>query len=197
MQDRKDVGARGYGLPMTRYAALLRGIMPSNPNMSNEKLRGVFTGLGFESVASVLSSGNIVFATEETPGAELEDRIQEALNAELGIPGGTVIRDHSELRALLDRDPFAGYTHGRETYLTVTFFKDSAHSRVEMPADTDPRTKVVGYDDQARAFLSIIDNSVPNSPNFMMWLERNYGKNITTRTWLTVQRVVKKMESPK
>lgn len=182
---------------MTRYAALLRGIMPSNPNMSNEKLRGVFTGLGFESVASVLSSGNIVFATEQTSGAELEERIQQALNAELGIAGGTIIRDQAELRALLDRDPFAGYTHGRETYLTVTFFKDGAHSRVEMPADTDPRTKVVGYDEQARAFLSIIDNSAPNTPNFMVWLERNYGKNITTRTWLTVQRIVKKMESLK
>lgn len=180
---------------MTRYAALLRGIMPSNPNMSNEKLRGVFTGLGFRSVASVLSSGNIVFDTEQTPAGELEDRIQQALHAELGIPGGTLIRDHAELRALLDRDPFAGYTHSRETYLTVTFFKDSAHARVEIPADTDPRTKVVGYDREVRAFLSIIDNSTPNSPNFMVWLERNYGKNITTRTWLTVQRIVKKLEA--
>lgn len=184
---------------MTRYAALLRGIMPSNPNMSNEKLRGVFSGLGFESVASVLASGNIVFATEETAGAELEDRIQEALNAELGIPGGTIIRDHAELRGLLDRDPFAGYTHGRETYLTVTFFKDPEHPRAGLPPEgTDASTtKIIGYDEQARAFLSIIDNSSPNTPNFMAWLERSYGKDITTRTWLTVQRVVKKMESLK
>ncbi|MGI5217040.1 DUF1697 domain-containing protein [Nocardia sp. CA-290969] len=183
---------------MTRYAALLRGIMPSNPNMSNEKLRGVFTGLGFDAVASVLASGNIVFATEETAGAELEDRIQQALNTELGIPGGTIIRDYAELRALLDRDPFAGYTHGRETYLTVTFFKDAAHPRAGLPpAETDPSTKILGYDEQSRAFLSIIDNSSPKTPNFMAWLERSYGKDITTRTWLTVQRVVKKMESLK
>ncbi|MFI5718085.1 DUF1697 domain-containing protein [Nocardia sp. NPDC051750] len=182
---------------MTRYAALLRGIMPSNPNMSNEKLRGVFTGLGFESVASVLASGNIVFATETTPGAELEDRIQDALNAELGIPGGTIIRDYAELRALLDRDPFAGYTHGRETYLTATFFKDAAHPRVELPTESDPLTQVVGYDTEARAFLAMSDNSTPKTPDFMSWLERNYGKDITTRTWLTVQRIVKKMESVK
>ncbi|MGW0182832.1 DUF1697 domain-containing protein [Nocardia sp. NPDC003345] len=180
---------------MTRYAALLRGIAPSNPNMSNEKLRGVFTGLGFESVSSVLSSGNIVFTAESTPAADLEDRIQEALNAELGIPGGTIIRDHAELRALLDRDPFAGYSHCRETYLVATFFKDAAHAKVRPPAEPDPLTTVVGYDRQARAFLAIIDNSSPKTPNFMAWLERSYGKDITTRTWLTVQRVVKKMES--
>lgn len=180
---------------MTRYAALLRGIMPSNPNMSNEKLRGVFTGLGFESVASALSSGNIVFATDTVPGAELEERIQDALNAELGIPGGTIIRDHGELRALLDRDPFVGYTHGRETYLTATFLKGAAPPRGELPTESDPLTKVVGYDAEARAFLAISDNSTPRTPNFMAWLDRNYGKDITTRTWLTVQRIVHKMES--
>ena len=180
---------------MTTYAALLRGIMPSNPNMSNEKLRGVFSGLGFESVASVLASGNIVFTTEQAGGAVLEQRIQEALNTELGISGGTILRTYAELRALLDRDPFTGYTHSRETYLTATFFKDSAHARIEMPTEPDPLTTVVGYDEPARVFLSIIDNSSPQSPNFMAWLERTYGKNITTRTWLTVQRIVKKIES--
>ncbi len=35
---------------MRRYAALLRGIAPSNPNMTNDKLRGVFEGLGLEGV---------------------------------------------------------------------------------------------------------------------------------------------------
>lgn len=34
---------------MHRYAALLRGIGPGNPNMRNDKLRGVFEGLGLES----------------------------------------------------------------------------------------------------------------------------------------------------
>ena len=28
----------------------------------------------------------------------------------------------------------------------------------------------------------------------MTWLEKVYGKDITTRSWLTVQRVVRKLE---
>ena len=40
-----------------------------------------------------------------------------------------------------------------------------------------------------------IDNSTGATPDFMARLEKTYGKDITTRTWLTVQRVVKKMES--
>lgn len=42
---------------MTTYVALLRGIVPLNPNMRNEKLRGVFEKLGFTNVRTVISSG--------------------------------------------------------------------------------------------------------------------------------------------
>jgi uncharacterized protein (DUF1697 family) len=45
---------------MNRYAALLRGIAPSGVNMTNDKLRGVFEALGFETVGSVLASGTRV-----------------------------------------------------------------------------------------------------------------------------------------
>jgi uncharacterized protein (DUF1697 family) len=46
-----------------KYVALLRGIGPSNPNMRNEKLRGVFEKLGFDNVQTVISSGNVLFQT--------------------------------------------------------------------------------------------------------------------------------------
>lgn len=181
---------------MHRYAALLRGIMPSNPAMSNDKLRGVFESLGMQQVSSVLASGNILFATEETDVPTLEQRIQEGLQEHLGIAGGTIVRSLDELRTLLDSDPFPGLTHGRGTYLTATFLKDGSGHDVELPADPDPRTRVVGYDEAARVFLAVIDNSDPGStPDFMAWLDRTYGKDITTRTWLTVQRIVKKLEA--
>lgn len=180
---------------MTRYAALLRGIAPSGRNMTNDKLRATFAGLGFEVVASVLSSGNIVFSTARTEVPALEDRIQQALRTELGIPGGTIVREHHQLRTLLDSDPFAGLTHGRGTYLTATFLKDGSGAPRELPEQPDPLTRVVGYDQEAGVFLTVTDNSNPGkTPDFMSWLEKTYGTGITTRTWLTVQRIVKKLE---
>ncbi|TNC18320.1 DUF1697 domain-containing protein [Georgenia sp. 311] len=180
---------------MGRYAALLRGIAPSNPSMTNDKLRGVFEGLGLESVGSVLASGNIVFRSTEADVPALEDRIQEALRTGLGIGGGTIVRELTELRDLLDRDPFDGLTHGRGSYLTVTFLKARPHA-VPLPPEPDPLTRVVGYDEGAGAFLAVIDNSEPGrTPDFMVWLDRAYGKDITTRTWLTVQRIVRKLEA--
>ncbi|MFC8043947.1 DUF1697 domain-containing protein [Nocardia sp. NPDC057353] len=179
---------------MTRYAALLRGIMPSNKNMANDKLRGVFESLGCTRVGSVLASGNIVFDAADTDVPALEDRIQGALREQLGIGGGTIVRSHAELRALLDSDPFDGRKHERGSYLIATFFKHGAVTG--LPANDDPRAEVIGYDEAARAFLAVVDNSDPGkTPDFMAWLEKAYGKDITTRTWLTVQRIVKKLEA--
>ena len=181
---------------MHRYAALLRGIAPSGRNMTNDKLRGVFERLGFEGVASVLASGNIVFRAADADVPRLEERIEDALASDLGIASRTIIRAHSELSALLDSEPFPGLTHGRATYLTATFLKDATTAPDVIPEHPDSRTRVVRYDRAARAVLAITDNSDPGTtPDFMSWLEKSYGKDITTRTWLTVQRVVKKLES--
>ena len=182
---------------MNRYVALLRGIAPALPNNSNVQLRGVIEGLGHERVESVLASGNILFRSEQTDVPRLERTIQEALVADLGIGGGTIIRELGELQALIDSDPFPGLTHGRGSYLVATFLKDGAGSPADLPADPDPRMRLVRFDEPARAFLAVIDNSVPGkTPDFMRWLERTHGKDITTRTWLTVQRIATKLALP-
>lgn len=179
-----------------RYAAFLRGIMPSNPNMKSDKLRGVFDGLGFEQVGSVLASGNIVFSSSKRSVPKLEQEIQRALSAELGIAGGTIVRTLPELDALIGTDPFAGLTHASGSYLVVTFLKDGVAPPSELPSDPDPLTKVLGFDPDARAFLTVVDNSNPGkTPDFMRWLEKSYGKDITTRTWPTVLKVVSKLDA--
>lgn len=182
---------------MQRYVALLRGIAPALPNNSNVQLRAVLERLGHEHVESVLASGNILFRTEQTDVPELEQTIQTALTADLGIGGGTIVRELGELQALLERDPFDGLVHGRGTYLVATFLKDGNQPPDEVPDDPDPRVRVVGFDEEARAFLSVIDNGDPGrTPDFMRCLDRTYGKDITTRTWLTVQRIATRLARP-
>nr|WP_257908185.1 hypothetical protein [Janibacter limosus] len=65
----------------------------------------------------------------------------EALVADLGIGGGTIIRELGELQALIDSDPFPGLTHGRGSYLVATFLKDGAGQPADLPADPDPRMR--------------------------------------------------------
>jgi uncharacterized protein (DUF1697 family) len=183
---------------MVRYVALLRGIAPSGRNMTNDKLRGVCKRLGLEAVTSVLASGNILFRSAETDVPALEQRNEDALAADLGVRSRVVVRSLPELRALVDSDPFDGLTHGPATYLTVTFVQDAravSAADVAPPPPTPPLVTMVRYDPAARAVLAVSDNRGPAGASpLMLSLERVYGTDVTTRSWLTVLRVVRALE---
>ncbi|MFD1718912.1 DUF1697 domain-containing protein [Georgenia deserti] len=182
---------------MTAYCALLRGIGPGNPNMRNDRLRGVFERLGLTDVASVISSGNIVFTSEDSDVAVLEDRIQAGLREDLDIPGGTIVRRGEDLRALVDRAPFGDLDHTKATYLTTTFLKRPLDPAADpLPDPGDPATRLLGYDPHARAVHAVLDTTAAKTPDYMSWLERQIGKDLTTRTWLTVTRIARKLPAP-
>lgn len=174
---------------MTKYVAFLRGIAPMNPNMKNEKLHGVFETLGFNNVISVISSGNIIFETTEKDVAALEQRIEKALHSELGITSTTIIRSAKQLQHLLKSKPFGNSTHTNSTYLLVTFLKHQPTKPLKFPE---------GYLVAAiynREVCTIVNNSGAKRRDPTLWLEKNHGKEITSRTWLTVEKILKKMRS--
>jgi hypothetical protein len=44
------------------------------------------------------------------------------------------------------------------------------------------------------AICSVIDFTSAKAPDLMLWLEKRFGKEITTRTWKTVERIRNVME---
>ena len=188
--ERTSVGA------VQRYVALLRGIAPSGRNMGNDKLREVVRRCGGTDVASVLASGNIVFSHVSADASALERRVEETLTAHLGLTCTAILRTDAELRTLLATDPFPGLDHSPRTYLTATFLKDPPTTRDAVPAQPDARTTVVGFDESCRAVLAVSDNSDPGAAaTYVSWLERTYGKRITTRSWLSVQRISRVLDA--
>ena len=178
---------------MTRYVALLRGIAPTNPNMRNDKLRGVFEKLGFANVKTVISSGNVIFESPSRRVRELEDRIENALPEELGFTSTTIIRSQKQLQQLADKRPFQGMEHSQKSSLNVTFLKKKRNIDIEFPYNVDNRdyTLLGTYDG---AICSVIDLTSAKTPDLMLWLDKQFGKEITTRTWKTVERIRNIME---
>lgn len=176
-----------------KYVALLRGIGPGNPNMRNEKLRGVLEDLGFRNVQSVISSGNIVFESNVTDTAKIESMLEEAWPKMLGFTSTTIIRNQSDLQKLIKLDPFKGLTHGPSSYLMVTFFKHSTKVPFKLPYQPPHKPyKLVAA--TKNTLFTITDNTVLTTTDLMGWLEKQFDKEITSRTWLTIQRILKKME---
>jgi uncharacterized protein (DUF1697 family) len=177
---------------MTKYVALLRGIAPTNPNMRNDKLRGVFEKLGFENVKTVISSGNVIFESPSRSIRKLEESIEKALPEELGFKSTTIIRSRGQIQKLVDKNPFQGMGHSQKSSLNVTFLKKKGRTDIKFPHKIDNRDyELLGMYDGA--ICSVIDLTSAKTPDLMVWLEKKLGKEITTRTWKTVERILKAM----
>jgi uncharacterized protein (DUF1697 family) len=177
---------------MARYVALLRGIAPTNPNMRNDKLRGVFENLGFENVKTVISSGNVIFDTPSRSVKKLEQTIEAALPEQLGFTSTTILRSQGQIQKLVDRNPFKGMEHSQKSSLNVTFLKKKRKRDIQFPHKIDNRDyEILGMVDGA--ICSVIDLTGSRTPDLMLRLEKQFGKEITTRTWKTVERILKAM----
>lgn len=176
-----------YIIKLMKYVALLRGIGPSNPNMHGSKLKAVMEDLGFKNVQPVISSGNVVFESSTTDTAKLESLMEKAWPEKLGFNSMTMVRSQEQLRALVAKDPYKGTEHSRTNYQLVTFFK---------APPTGLKSRSDYYDiDGVHALCSTLDTAKGKTPDFMVRLDKEYGKDqVTSRTWLTIQRILAKME---
>jgi uncharacterized protein (DUF1697 family) len=179
---------------MTKYAAMIRGVGPGNPNMRGEKLRGAFESLGFTKVWPVLTSGNVVFESDIGDTAKLEAMVEAIFPKLLDFERAVFIRSQAELQQLVDANPFTSLKHenGGKTYLTVTFFKVPPKLNSSLPYHPDGKAfELLANVDGS--ICSVVDLSKGKTPDLMAWLERQFGKDITTRTWLTINRLLKKL----
>lgn len=180
---------------MTKYAAMIRGIGPGNPSMKGAKLAEAFESCGFTNVRPFLGSGNVLFESDITDTAKLENMAEAALPRLLGFSRDVFIRSETDLQKIVDANPFGTLKHENsgKTYLTVTFFKSAPDKLPALPyrPENKPFELVALVNG---ALCCVTDLEAGKTPDLMQWLDRQYGKSITTRTWSTVTRMLKKMD---
>ena len=163
-----------------------------NPNQQNVRLRGVCEDLGLRNVRTVVASGNVVFETDTTDVPALEAHLEAAWLDKLGFNSTTIIRSRSDLQSIVDADPFSGLEHGKTTYLLVTFFKDPIAADLALPYAVPGRDYRIVAATPSELY-SVTDTTGARTPDLMAWLERQFGKDLTSRTRLTVSRILAKM----
>lgn len=168
-----------------QHVALLRGIGPGNPKMRNAELVRVLSEAGLDDVRAVISSGNFLFRADGTDRRALEQRIEAALEAHLGAPCSTIVRSRRQLHGLAGLGVFDGRDDGPASRCQVTFLKRPPRSGAGVP-DGDGY-EVLGV--QRQAVFFVVDTTRAKTPDVMALLERTYGREITTRTWRTVERI--------
>ncbi len=169
---------------MPRYAALLRGVSPTNAKMP--ELRRAFEAAGFSDVTTVLASGNVVFTAEKATVARLQAEAEAAMEAKLGRSFLTIVRPVNGLRTLLESNPYKGFELAAGAKRIATFLRDPPSRTVRLPIEMDGASILAMRG--GIAFGAYLPN--PEGPVFMTLLEKTFGKAQTTRTWQTLERIV-------
>lgn len=170
---------------MKRYAAFLRGVMPTNAKMP--ALANAFEAAGFSDVRTVLSSGNVVFDADPAPQAELERRAEAAMEERLGAAFLTLVRPVDALRRMLADDPYAPFRLSPHAKRIVTFLRKRPPAALRLPIELHG-ARILAIE-RGAVFSAYVPT--PRGPVFMTLIERTFGKELTTRTWDTIGKVAR------
>jgi len=172
-------------MALRRYAAFLRGVMPTNARQAD--LARAFEAAGFAEVRTVLGSGNVVFSAPAAAARSLERLAEAALRQGTGRAHPALVRSVEALEALLEADPFAAWAPPAGARRVVTFLRAPPLPPPRLPVEEDG-ARIEGLSG-AEAFTTYL--RIPRGPVFMKLIARTFGDDQTSRTWETVGKVVR------
>jgi len=152
--------------------------MPTNCKMP--ALKRAFEKAGFTNVVTVLGSGNVVFDARTTSVRALEKKAQEAS----GFPA--FVRALGDLEKLLASDPYKGVPLAAQAKRIVTFVRHAPPADLELPIERDG-ARILRF---AGGMVFSTYEPTPKGPVFMQIIGKAFGKEQTTRTWQTIEKVV-------
>lgn len=158
--------------------------MPTNARMSD--LKRAFEAAGFTNVKTVLSSGNVVFEARTASNASLERKAEAAMQEKVGRAFFTIVRAVDTLRELLASDPYRGFRLEPGAKRIVTFLRNRPKAAVKLPIEQDG-ARLLRLDGN-ELFSAYVPTA--KGPVFMTLIERALGKEQTTRTWQTIEKVI-------
>ena len=153
-------------------------------NAKMPELKAAFEAAGFTDVKTVISSGNVVFTAPVTPVGSLERKAEQAMNDRLGHAFLTIVRPVNGLRKLLASNPYKPFRLGQKAKRIITFLRARPRKALELPIEFGG-ARILAM--RGGAIFSVYLPN-PKGPVFMTLIEKTFGKEVTTRTWETVEK---------
>ena len=134
-------------MKLSRYVALFRGINVGRAKrVAMADLRALMEGLGYDSVRTLLNSGNVVFTAPAAATGMLAARIEDALATTLGVTSRVTVLTAAELATIVAENPLLEIADDPSRFL-VAFLNDPAdRARLEplLKQDWAPDVLAVG-----------------------------------------------------
>jgi uncharacterized protein (DUF1697 family) len=173
------------------YTALLRGInVGGHKKVPMADLKKAFEKMGIENVHTLRASGNVVFEAADKNTDALAKKITAMLESTFKFSIPVILRRLSEIQNIIDENPFKEIIPAPDLRLYVTFLKEKPKGGLNIPYSAEGESfKIISIKDNA--VYTVVDLSKTKTVDMMSFLEKEFGKNITTRTWDTVVKIGK------
>ncbi len=173
-----------------KYVALLRGInVGGNKKVRMADLKKFLKREGFTNVKTLLASGNVVFDASAGSLKNIRDTIESAILKKFDFGSHTIVRPHDEIMRLVKSVPFKGITVTAQTRLYVTFLSKKPTKTLKLPASYGNGIFRILKATEGEVCSVLIVTEGRRSVDLMEAIEKEYGKDVTTRNWNTVQKI--------
>ncbi len=176
-----------------KYVAFLRGInVGGHKSIKMDQLQKSFEALGFQNVKTVLASGNVLFEAQSAKPRLLTKSIEKELASVFGFEIGIILRTIQDIQGLADNNPFKNFAIKPETLLYVTFLSEKPTGILSLPYESPDKTIRIFESSSNEIFSFLHKSQKSGSTELMKILEKEFGRNITTRNWNTVEKILEK-----
>jgi uncharacterized protein (DUF1697 family) len=174
--------------PLTRYVAFLRGINVGGRTVKMDALRRAFTRLGFKQVKTLIASGNVSFYAPRSDPKKLAAKVEAALTKRFAFHIPVIVRTARSLESLVASRPFASVRVTPATRLWITLLGDLDRPSARTH-DLHENMQIAGRTRTEVLFVLTAGGGF-GGPLAMELIEEHFGKNVTTRTWNTIERLL-------
>lgn len=173
---------------MPRYVALLKGVnVGGNNRVPMADWKALLSKLGCKDIATLLNSGNAVFTSSERSANTLGEKIRRSIATTLGVDVPVVVKSSVDMSAIIAGNALSTLATDASSLL-VAFAQDRkilADLTAIKPLLVGKEQLHIGAD---AAYLWCADN-IRDSKAAAALLGKA-GRNITTRNWATVMKIV-------
>jgi uncharacterized protein (DUF1697 family) len=179
---------------MPTFAALLRAInLGATNKIPMAGLRSLFSGLGYEDVATYVQSGNVVFRSRTGKADEIAAEIQRAIAGEFGLSIAVMLRSPADLRKIVAGNPFLkDESDPKKLHVLFLDGRPTAKAKGELDLDRSPPDR---FDLRGREVYLHLPNGSARTKLTIDYFERSLGASATGRNWKTVTKLAELTEA--
>lgn len=107
---------------MTAFMSLFRGInVGGHHQIKMADLKTMHESIGLKNVLSYIQSGNVVFTSDDTDQAQLQQQIETSFDKKFGFHVQVFVRTAVELEAIIEKNPFQNQHSKDPKWVAVMF----------------------------------------------------------------------------